>query len=206
MPLRPVYIAASIRTPFVKSLTTYRHETTQGLMTAALQGLVVKQNLQGMLIGDVGLGAVINSSSNWNLARECVLGTDLAPRTPGYTLQRACGTSLETTLQLALKISNYQIDTAIAGGVDSNSDLPIMAQRSLAQKLIDIRMAQGFAEKMKVIATLRPHDFKPYFPAVKEPRTGMSMGEHCELMVKEWGITREAQDQLALLLCAAILP
>ncbi len=199
MPLRPVYIASSIRIPFVKSLTTYRHETTQGLMTTTLQGLVKKNGLEGVLIGDVGLGAVINSSANWNLARECILGTDLAPRTPGYTLQRACGTSLEATLQLALKISNYQIDTAIAGGVDSNSDLPIMVQRTLAQKLIDIRLAKGLGEKIKALTTLRPHDFKPYFPAVQEPRTGMSMGEHCELMVKEWGISREAQDELALL-------
>ncbi len=94
-------------------------------------------HLEGKLIGDVGLGAVINSSLNWNLARECVLGTNLDPHTPAYTLQRACGTSLETTLQLALKISNYQIDTAIAGGVDTNSDAPIMMSKSLARKLIE---------------------------------------------------------------------
>src|SRR4029079_12994692 len=141
MQTRPVYISASARTPFVKSLTTYIDVTTQELMTAALQNLTEKLSLQGKIIGDVGLGAVINSSLNWNLARECVLGTALDPHTPAYTLQRACGTSLETTLQLALKIANYQCDTAIAGGVDTNSDAPILMRKSLAEKLIALKKA-----------------------------------------------------------------
>lgn len=199
MKTRPVYIAGSARTPFVKSRTIYANITTQALMTAALEALVDKMQLQGQILGDVGLGAVINSSFNWNLARECVLGTTLNPHTPAYNLQRACGTSLETVLQLALKISNYQIDNGIAGGVDTNSDLPVMLRRALAQKLLALHEAKSLADKLKVIATMRPGDFKPAFPSVYEPRTGLSMGEHCEKMVKEWKISREDQDALALI-------
>jgi len=199
MKTRPVYIAGSARTPFVKSLTTYIDVTTQDLMIAALQMLVTNMHLEDKVIGDVGLGAVINSSFNWNLARECVLGTPLDPHTPAYTLQRACGTSLETTSQIALKIANFQLETGIAGGVDTNSDLPIMMQKSLAHKLIELNMAKSMMEKIKIFSSLRPADLKPLYPAVVEPRTGLSMGEHCESMVKEWKISRAEQDQLALI-------
>ncbi len=198
MKTRPVYIAGSARTPFVKSLTAYRDVTTQELLTAAVQALVTKMHLQGKVVGDVGLGAIMNSSYNWNLARECVLGTDLDPHTPAYTLQRACGTSLETTSQIALKIANYQIDNGIAGGVDTNSDLPLMLQRRLAQKLLRLNSAKTMGDRIKVLLSLRPADFKPAYPAVVEPRTHLSMGEHCEKMVKEWQISRLAQDELAL--------
>lgn len=198
MKTRPVYIAGGMRTPFVKSMTKYQHITTQDLMIAALAGLVTKMNLSGKLLGDVGLGAVMNSSFNWNLARECVLGTSLDSNTPAYTLQRACGTSLETTLQIALKISNYQIDCGIAGGVDTNSDLPIMVNHGLAQKLLALHNAKDMKEKLKIIASLRFSDFKPAYPDVVEPRTQLSMGQHCEKMVQEWGISRQEQDELAL--------
>lgn len=199
MNTRQVYILGGARTPFVKSMTQYRDVSTQNLMTAALSALIKKMQLEGKLLGDVGLGAVINSSLNWNLARECVLGTSLDPHTPAYTLQRACGTSLETTLQIALKIANYQIDCGIGGGVDTNSDLPIMVRKSLANKLLALNSAKSFAEKMKIILSLRPADFKPLFPGVAEPRTGLSMGQHCEKMVQEWQIARTDQDELALI-------
>lgn len=198
MKTRPVYIAGGARTPFVKSMTSFIDITTQDLMIAALKALVTKMHLEGRIIGDVGLGAVMNSSANWNLARESVLGTALDPHTPAYTLQRACGTSLETTLQLALKISNYQIDSGIAGGVDTNSDLPIMVRRSFAHKLLALYNAKNFSTKMKIFASLRPSDFKPQFPAVVEPRTHLSMGQHCEKMVQEWHISQHDQDELAL--------
>jgi len=135
---RPVYILGSARIPFAKSMTAYVNQTTQELMTGALQALVNKMHLEGKVLGDVALGAVINSSANWNLARECVLSTTLDPHTPAYNLQRACGTSLEAARQIALKISNDQIDNGVAGGCDSNSDLPIMVRRSLAQKLLSL--------------------------------------------------------------------
>lgn len=198
MQTRPVFIAGGARTPFVKSMTSFKDISTQDLMIAALQSLITKLQLQGRLIGDVGLGAVMNSSFNWNLAREAVLGTNLDPHTPAYTLQRACGTSLETTLQLALKISNYQIDSGIAAGVDTNSDLPIMVRPSFAHKLLALHNAKSFPEKLKIFASLKPSDFKPEFPGIVEPRTGLSMGEHCEKMVKEWKISRREQDELSL--------
>ncbi len=196
---RPVYIAGGIRTPFVKSMTTYKQVTTQDLMTASLEALVNKFSLQGRIIGDVGLGAVMNSANNWNLSRECVLGTALSPYTPGFTLQRACGTSLETTLIIALKIANHQIDCGIAGGVDTNSDLPMMTRRVLAQKLLNLHYAKGFFARLKAMSSIRLNDFKPLIPAVVEPRTHMSMGQHCEKMVQEWHISRLKQDELSLL-------
>lgn len=198
MTTRAVYIAGGSRTPFVKSMTNYSDISTQTLMTDTLQSLVSKMKLDNQMVGDVGLGAIMNSSKNWNLARECVLGTTLSPHTPAYTLQRACGTSLETTLQLALKIANRQIDNAIAAGVDTNSDLPVMVSERLTKKLLQLHYAKSVSAKLKILASIRPQDFKPIFPAVAEPRTGLSMGEHCEKMVKEWKISRLAQDELAL--------
>jgi acetyl-CoA C-acetyltransferase len=198
MKTRPVYVAGSARIPFQKSMTQYKEVTTQELMTAALEALVIKLHLQGKTLGDSALGALMNSSSNWNLARESILGTSLNPHSPAYTLQRACGTSLEAALQIALKISNYQINNGIAGGVDTNSDLPIMLNPSLAKKLLAFRGAKDLKSKLKIIATLKPSDFKPEYPNIVEPRTQLSMGQHCEKMLQEWGISREAQDELAL--------
>jgi acetyl-CoA C-acetyltransferase len=198
MKTRPVFIAGSARTPFVKSLTDYKNVSSQQLMTVALQALVEKLNLKGKIIGDVSLGAIMNSPLNWNLARECVLGTTLNPRTPAYNIQRACGTSLEAASQIALKIANYQMDDGIAGGVDSNSDLPLMLNQAFAKKILAFRQTSHFFEKLKILFSLRFSDFKPQYPAVVEPRTGLSMGQHCEKMVKEWNISRAAQDALAL--------
>jgi acetyl-CoA C-acetyltransferase len=199
MKTRPVYIVGSARLPFYKSMTKYKDISTQELMTAALEILVRKMNLQDKIVGDSAFGALMNSSSNWNLARESVLGTSLNPHSPAYTLQRACGTSLEATLQIALKISNYQINNGLAGGVDTNSDLPIMLRRSLAKKLLALNAAKDFKSKLKIIASFRLSDFKPEYPGIVEPRTQLSMGQHCEKMVKDWGITREAQDELAFI-------
>lgn len=198
MKTRQAYIAGSARIPFVKSRTSYIDISLQKLMTAALQGLVDNMHLDGQILGDVALGAIINRSSNWNLARECVLDTTLDPHTPAYNVQRACGTSLETAWQIALKIANYQIENGIAGGCDSNSDLPVMINPSLTNKLLDLRKEKSFFSKLKILASLRPSDFKLIYPDVVEPRTGLSMGQHCEKMVQEWEISREAQDELAL--------
>lgn len=197
MEIRPAYIVGSARTPFVKSMTSYHNIALQELMTAALQTLIDKLHLENQILGDVALGAVINSSLNWNLARECVLGTTLSPYTPAYNLQRACGTSLEAVRQIALKIANYQMENGIAGGCDSNSDLPIMISRSLTEKLIKLHNEKKIWSKLKTMLSIRPRDFKLVYPAVVEPRTHLSMGEHCEKMVKEWRISRQAQDELA---------
>lgn len=198
MQTRPVYIAGSIRTPFFKSMTKYTHVEARELILTAVQGLVTKMKLDGKILGDVAIGSLVNLGNNWDLARECVLATTLDPHTPGYNVQRACGTSLDTTLQIALRISNYQINEGISGGVDTNSDMPLMFTREMSQKLLALNNAKTFSEKLKIITTIRPNDFKPKFPSVSERRTGLSMGEHCEKMVQEWKISREAQDELAL--------
>jgi acetyl-CoA C-acetyltransferase len=195
---RSAYIVGGARIPFMKSMTKYQNVTTQDLMIASMKALVEKYSLQGKELGDVALGAVMNSSSNWNLSREVVQSTELAATTPAYNVQRACGTSLETAWQLALKISNGDMNSGIAGGVDTNSDLPIMLSRSMSQKLIRLNSARSFGEKLKIIASIRPGDIKPQLPAVVEPRTKKSMGEHTELMVKEWNISQREQDELAL--------
>ncbi|MBX2995354.1 MAG: acetyl-CoA C-acetyltransferase [Bdellovibrionaceae bacterium] len=198
MKTRTAYVVGGARVPFVKSMTDYKDVTTSELMTASLKSLVDKYNLAGKTVGDVALGAVMHSSANWNFAREVVQASGLHPNTPAYNVQRACGTSLENTIQIAHKISSYQMESGIAGGVDSNSDLPIMMSRGLSKKLMALNSARTLANKMKVILGFRPSDLKPVLPAVVEPRTGKSMGEHCELMVKEWKISRQEQDELAL--------
>ena len=195
---RPVYIVGGTRTPFVKSWTYFSDVTGQELTTACLLQLSKQFHLQNALLGDVAIGGTIRNGMDWDFARECVLGSDLSPYTPGYSVQRACGSSLETSWQIALKIGNGDMEIGITGGVDTNSDLPIGMPRSFARKSLRIRNGKTFGEKLKAIFSLRPSDFKLQHPSVKEPRTGLSMGEHCEKMVKEWKISREAQDALAL--------
>jgi len=191
---QPVFIIGGNRIPFVKSMTSYSDLTSQQLMTTALKGLVQRYNLAQKKIGDVAFGAVMQSSAQWNFTREVILESGLHPYTPGYNVQRACGTSLETSIQLAHKISHHQIQTAISGGVDSNSDLPLMISTNLRTKLFKLNGAKTLTERLKIMSSFRPSDLKPLFPAVVEPRTGLSMGQHCEKMVQEWKISREDQD------------
>ncbi|UOF02500.1 acetyl-CoA C-acetyltransferase [Bdellovibrio reynosensis] len=197
MRTRPVFVSGGLRTPFVKSMTTYMDVTSSELMSVTLQKLVQKYKLEGQLLGDVAFGAVMQSASDWNFTREVVQNSGLNPHTPGYNVQRACGTSLETANHMALKISAHQIDIGIAGGVDTNSDLPIMVSKSLSHKLVELNAAKSGMEKAKILASLRFSDLKPQLPAVVEPRTKLSMGEHTEKMVKEWMISRAEQDELA---------
>ncbi len=194
---RPVAILGGQRTPFVKSFSKYARTTNQELLTAVLSSLVNKFGLKNEKIGDVAAGAVIKHSSDWNLTRESVLGSGLHPDTPGYNVQRACGTSLETTNQLALKIASGQIECAIAGGTDTNSDVPVVYPREMGWKLLEFRSAKSPLEKIKALSSFHFGDVKPIFPGVIEPRTGLSMGDHCELMVKEWNISQVEQDQIA---------
>lgn len=195
--MKRVAILGGQRIPFVRSFTSYGRTTSQEMLTATMNSLVDKYHLQGKLIGDVAFGAVMMNPSDFNLTREVVLGTKLDPRTPGYNVQRACGTGLETTWQLALKIAAGQIESGIAGGVDTNTDLPVALKRSTVAKIMDLRSAKTFLQKLKALFSFGVSDLKPVFPAVVEPRTGKSMGEHCELMVQEWNISRKDQDQLA---------
>jgi acetyl-CoA C-acetyltransferase len=195
--MRKVAIINGSRVPFVKSMTNYQGASNYDLLSAATNDLVAKNKLEGKLIGDFIAGTVMNHPFDWNLSREVVLGSKLAPESPGLNIQRACGTGLEAANLVALKIASGQMEAGIAGGSDTNSDIPLIGQRKLTHWLIKLQNAKSFAEKVKVLTTFNPSLLKPQVPAVKEPRTGLSMGEHCELMVKEWKITREAQDQLA---------
>lgn len=195
--MRKVAIINGSRTPFVKSMTNYQGTSNQDLLTAAFNDLVTKNKLQGKLIGDVITGSVMNHPFDWNLAREVVLGSELDPMTPGMNIQRACGTGLEAANLIALKIASGQMESGIAGGSDTNSDIPLIGQRSLTHWLVRLQNTKSFAEKLKVVTDFNPKFLKPQLPAVMEPRTGLSMGEHCELMVKEWKISREEQDQIA---------
>jgi acetyl-CoA C-acetyltransferase len=172
--------------------------TNQDLMIAALKAVVDKFKLKDQVLGEVACGAVMSHSSDWNFARECAIGSGLSYETPAYTVVQACGTSLEAAILVGNKIALGQIESGIAGGVDSNSDLPVVFGREFAHKLLELSRAKTSMEKLKIVMSMRPGDLKPITPAVQEPRTGLSMGESCELMVKNWNVTREEQDALAL--------
>ena len=192
-----VGIIGGIRTPFVRSFREYSRTTNQEMLIATIRELVKKFHLEGHKLGDVALGAVMTSSIDWNLTREIVLGSTLDPNTPGFNVQRACATSLETLNLIGLKIAAGQIESGIAGGSDTNSDLPVMVQRALAWKLIDLNNAKGFGGKLSSALRISLRDLAPAYPAIVEPRTGLSMGQHTEKMVKEWNVGRKEQDQLA---------
>ncbi len=195
---KQAYILASSRIPFAKSQTTYSNVTRKELMVAALNGLVKKASLKGKLVDDTAIGAVMNSSADFNLARECILDTEIHPDSPAYNVQRACGTGLENAWHIAMKAHTGAIQIGIAGGVDTNSDLPIEISHKLQKALLDLSKARSFGEKIKALSQITIASLRPKIPNVNEPRTLLSMGEHCELMVKEWKISRVEQDQLAL--------
>jgi acetyl-CoA C-acetyltransferase len=198
-PLRKVAVIGGVRIPFVKSFKEYSRISNQEMLTATVQATVNRYKMNGKLIGDVALGAILTFPSDWNLAREVVLGTDLDHRTPGFNLQRACGTSLEAVNLLALKIAAGQIESGIAGGSDTKIYITVTGPRSLGWKLIDLQNAKSFGDRVGKFLRLRPADLKPVIPGIREPRTGKTMGEHTEIMVKQWKISREAQDELAYL-------
>jgi len=167
-------------------------------MVAALEALVTKYDLRGQTLGDVALGAVIKHSRDWNLARECVIDSGLSLRTPGVDMQRACGTSVEAAVNIANKIALGQIEAGIAGGVDSVSDAPIVYSDPFRSILLDSYRGRSFLARVSPWFRLRPGHFKPEYPGVTEPRTGLSMGESMEITAKNWDVLREHQDQLAL--------
>jgi acetyl-CoA C-acetyltransferase len=195
---RRVAIVGGVRIPFVRGNGAYSQVGNQEMLTAVLRGVVERYGLQGQRMDDVAAGAVMKHSSQWNLTRESVLGSGLAAETPGLDLQRACGTSLEAAISLGNKIALGQIDCAIAAGVDTVSDPPVVYPRSFQQLLLRSYRGRTFGERVGPWLGLRPKNLRPVLPGIAEPRTGLSMGESTELMVKTWGITRAEQDQLAL--------
>lgn len=194
-----VGVIGGVRIPFCRNNTAYADVGNFGMSVKVLGALVERFRLHGEELGEVAMGAVIKHSSEWNLAREAVLSSGLAPTTPGITTARACGTSLDNAIIIANKIATGQIEAGIAGGSDTTSDVPIVLGEKLRKRLLAMNRAKGWQDKLA--AATRGFSFKelkPAFPGVAEPRTGMSMGDHCERMAKEWHIARQAQDELAL--------
>ena len=196
--VRRVAIVGGARIPFVRGNGAYAQVGNQEMLTATLRAVVERFGLQGQRLDDVAAGAVMKHSSQWNLTRESVLGSGLAAETPGLDLQRACGTSLEAAILLGNKIALGQIECAIAAGVDTVSDPPVVYPKSFQQLLLRSYRGKSFGDRVGPWFGLRPRNLRPVLPGIAEPRTGLSMGEHTELMVKTWGIGRAEQDQLAL--------
>ncbi|MBS1200612.1 MAG: acetyl-CoA acetyltransferase [Proteobacteria bacterium] len=195
--VRRVAVVGGSRIPFARAHGAYARVGNQEMLTAALRAVVGRFGLRGAVLGDVVGGAVTKHPSQFNLVRECVLGSGLSPETPGLDLQRACGTSLEAAILVANKIALGQIDAGIAGGVDTVSDAPIVYPREYQQLLLASYRGRSFGARVRPWLGLRPRHFKPVLPGVVEPRTGLSMGESCEKMARDWGVTRAEQDRLA---------
>lgn len=195
--IRKVAIIGGSRIPFARSNSAYAHASNQDMLTAALNGVVNKFNLQGETLGEVVAGAVIKHSRDFNLTRESVLSTALNANTPCIDIQQACGTGLQALMLVANKIALGQIDSGIAGGTDTTSDAPIGVSEGLRKILLDLNRAKTTTDKLKVASRIRPKHLLPLIPANGEPRTKMSMGDHCEVTVKEWGTERQAQDEIA---------
>jgi acetyl-CoA C-acetyltransferase len=194
---RKVAIVGGNRIPFARSNKHYATASNQDMFTAALDGLVSRFGLQDERLGEVAAGAVLKHSRDFNLARESVLGSRLSPETPANDVQQACGTGLQAVIQVANKIALGQIESGVAGGVDTTSDAPLGVNEDLRQVFLELNRAKSVGARLKALARIRPTQIVPDIPRNAEPRTGLSMGEHAAITAEEWGITREAQDELA---------
>jgi acetyl-CoA C-acetyltransferase len=195
---RRVAVLGGSRIPFARQNGPYARASNQDMLTATLDSLVTKFGLEGERLGEVAAGAVLKHSRDFNLTRESVLGSLLAPETPAYDVQQACGTGLEATILVANKIALGQIDCGIAGGVDTTSDAPLALNEDLRDVLLELSRAKSNAARLRALTRLRPAQIVPELPRNAEPRTGLSMGEHTAIMAREWGIGREEQDELAV--------
>ena len=196
-PPQRVAVLGGNRIPFARQFGPYAEATSQDMLTAALDGLVARFGLAGERLGEVVAGAVVKHSRDLNLTREAVLSSALAPTTPAYDVQQACGTGLQATILLANKIALGQIDAGVSGGVDSASDAPITVSEPLRRTLLRAAAGRGPAAKAKALAGIRPTHLGIATPTNGEPRTGLSMGEHMAITARDWGVTREDQDALA---------
>jgi acetyl-CoA C-acetyltransferase len=195
--LRRVAVVGGVRIPFCRSNTLYADLSNLDMLTAALNGLVDKYNLKAAYIDEVVGGAVVTHSKDWNLAREAVIGAKLAPSTPGITMMQACGTSLQGAMGIAAKIATGQIESGIAMGADTTSDAPIVFTRKFARRVTQWAQQRTAWDKIRAFSGFSPAELAPQPPSVNEPRTGLSMGQHCELMAREWRVSRREQDELA---------
>jgi acetyl-CoA acetyltransferase family protein len=195
---RTAAIVGGNRIPFARSNSAYAQASNQDMLTATLDGLVARFGLQGAQLGEVVAGAVLKHSRDFNLTRESVLGSKLSATTPAYDVQQACGTGLEATILVANKIALGQIESGIAGGVDTTSDAPLAVGDDLRRVLISLNNAATLQDRLKALAKIRPGQLVPESPRNAEPRTGLAMGDHAAISAKEWAIGREEQDELAL--------
>ena len=196
--LRDAYVLGGNRIPFARAGGKYTGASNQDMFTAALEGLVARYGLQGERLGEVVGGAVLKHSRDFNLVRESVLGSSLSPQTPAFDLQQACATGLEAVVTVSNKIRLGQIESGVAGGSDTVSDAPIAVSEGLRKALLKASHAKTLGARLKAFASVRPGDLAPSTPSTGEPRTGLSMGEHQAITTAAWGITREAQDEVAL--------
>jgi acetyl-CoA C-acetyltransferase len=194
---RHAAIIGGNRIPFARSNGPYQEASNQDMLTTTLDGLVARFGLAGEQVGEVVGGAVLKHARDFNLTRECVLGSELDHATPAYDVQQACDTGLETTLAVANKIALGQIECGIAGGVDTTSDAPIEINDDLRRVLMDFNATKGTADRVKLLGRLRPGQIVPEIPRNAEPRTGLSMGEHTAITARQWKVTREEQDEIA---------
>ncbi len=195
--IRRVAVVGGVRIPFCRSNTLYADQTNLDMMTAVLDGIAARYGLEGEKVDEVVGGAVVTHSKDWNLAREAVIGSKLGPGTPGITMIQACGTSLQAAMGIAAKIAVGEIESGIACGSDTTSDPPIVFSKKFAARLNEMSRKKSAWDKVKVFKGLSPGELAPLPPSVSEPRTGLNMGQHCELMAQDWGISRDAQDDLA---------
>jgi acetyl-CoA C-acetyltransferase len=196
--LQKVAVIGGMRIPFARQNTAYVDATNIEMLGAAVKGVVDRYGLQGQRIGEVAAGAVLKHARDTNLSREAVIDSGLSPQTPAYDVQQACATSMQSTIAVGNKLALGQIEVGIAGGVDSSSDAPLSLNEDLRQIYLRLNRAKTRGDRLRALAGLRPSMLSPSVPSVNERRTGLSMGEHCEQMVQQWNISREAQDQLAL--------
>jgi len=195
---RPAYVLGGNRIPFARAGAQYAGASNLDMLTAALDGLVARHGLAGERLGQVAAGAVLKHSRDFNLTREAVLGSPVDARTPAVDVQEACATSVETVVSLANKIALGQLESAVAGGVDSASDAPIVVGDRLRSAILAAGRATSTGARLAALARVRPKDLAPVAPRTDEPRTGLSMGEHQAITTAQWGISRQAQDELAL--------
>jgi acetyl-CoA C-acetyltransferase len=196
--VRDAVIVGGNRIPFARSNGPYSEASNQDMLTAAIDGLVARFGLQGERLGEVVAGAVLKHSRDFNLARECVLGSALDHATPAHDVQQACDTGIQAALSVANKIRLGEIEAGIAGGVDTTSDAPIAVNEDLRHVLLEANRAKSLAARVKLLGSLRPGQIVPETPRNEEPRTGLSMGEHQARTTERWNISREDQDELAV--------
>ncbi len=196
--LRRIVIAGGSRIPFCRANTVYSSQSNKDMLASAIQGLVDQCGLEDKVIDKVIGGAVTSHSRDWNLAREALLSTRLSPLSSGITLQQACGTSLQAALLAGAEIATGQIECAIVGGSDTASDVPVVFSDRFARRLVDLSRARSLGERFKAFKGFSFGELAPQPPRNAEPRTGLSMGQHCERMAREWQVTRKEQDELTL--------